>query len=101
MRHPIIPRGGTMFKHFSVLFMIYWSGMASGAELASPDGQVRVDVGVESGQLGYRVTVDGQELVARSPLGIDSSAGDFTTGVRVFAQSVPVEVVTNYALAAG
>lgn len=91
----------TMIKYFNILFMVSVSAAASAMELASPDGSVRTDFAVESGRLSYRVTVDGRELVARSPLGIDSSAGDFTEGVRVFAQSEPTGANVSYSLPAG
>jgi hypothetical protein len=58
-------------------------------------------VSVEDGRLGYRVLVDDVELVARSPLGLDSTAGDFTRGVRLARQSDPSDYGQVYRLPAG
>jgi alpha-glucosidase len=40
--------------------------------VASPDGKVRVELASNSGVLGYRVTVDGKQVIAPSKLGIRS-----------------------------
>jgi hypothetical protein len=74
---------------------------AQAMEIDSPDGRVRADVSVEDGRLVYRVLLGEQELLARSPLGLDSSAGDFHSGVRIVSESAPSDVNAPYDLPAG
>jgi alpha-glucosidase len=41
--------------------------------VASPDGKVRAEISSKAGVLGYRVTVDGKQVLAQSKLGIRSN----------------------------
>ncbi len=50
--------------------------------IQSPDGKIMVTMELDDrGQPGYRVLYDGQEMVARSPLGIKTNIGDYTQGL--------------------
>jgi hypothetical protein len=90
-----------MFRPTAALIAMVLSSSASAIELTSSDGRIRADVAVEGGVLGYRVLLDGHEVVARSPLGVDSSAGNFITSVRVDEQSDSIDVEQEYVLHAG
>ena len=52
-----------------------WAGTPSAGTpttVASPDGKIRVELSSSSGNLAYRITVDGKQVIAPSRLGIRS-----------------------------
>lgn len=60
-----------------------------GRTLSSPDGRIVVTVDVAQGHAFYSVSRDGKPMLDDSPLGIATSAADFTGGV-LLAGSSPV-----------
>jgi hypothetical protein len=74
---------------------------AGAAEIESPDGHVQAEIEVRDRRLEYRVTLDSQELLAWSPLGLASTAGDFLKDVNQVEASTPEDVAMSYDLAAG
>ncbi len=56
--------------------------LAEGAEVRSPDGRLAVEVGVDDQGLFYRVRMDGDPVLERSPLGLETSIGSFGAGLR-------------------
>jgi hypothetical protein len=46
--------------------------------MSSPDGQLVVNVSCEGGRLYYDATLDGQQMMEKSALGLKTSIGDFT-----------------------
>jgi hypothetical protein len=70
-------------------------------EITSPDGQVKVTISVEDGRLGYRVAYDSKELVAWSPLGLETSVGDFRNGVKIVDEGNVETVKKSYDLPLG
>jgi len=46
--------------------------------VSSPDGQLVVNVSCEGGRLYYDATLDGQQMMEKSALGLKTSIGDFT-----------------------
>lgn len=90
-----------MFRSaFSLAVMLIPASLHA-IEVTSPDGRVRAEITVGDGVLRYRVLLDGAEIVAPSPLGLDSTAGDFTSQVRVVEQTEPALVEEEYVLHAG
>jgi hypothetical protein len=69
---------------------------AHALEIASPDGQVKVTISVEDGRLGYQVAYDSHELVAWSPLGIETTAGDFRSDVKIVDEGTIETVKKSY-----
>lgn len=69
---------------------------AHALEIVSPDGHVKVTVSVEDGRLGYQVAYDSQQLVAWSPLGLETSAGDFRSGVKIVDEGTIETVKKSY-----
>jgi hypothetical protein len=74
---------------------------AHAMEIASPNGKLKAIISIQDGQLGYRVTLDSDELVAWSPLGLETSAGDFRTGLKIVDQGQIEPVTTSYDLPLG
>lgn len=66
--------------------------------VASPDGELRIDVGLEAGRPRYRIVrvIDGveQPVVADSTLGVETSVGSVSDGLTVASRS-PTETVTS------
>jgi hypothetical protein len=88
------------------VFLLAYPSLASlpragAAEFQSPDGHIRAEVDVRDGSLQYRIELDGDEMLAWSPLGLDSTAGDFRTGVKLTGISTNLESTESYDLAAG
>lgn len=69
---------------------------AHALEITSPDGQVKVTISVEEGRLGYRVAYDSKELVAWSPLGLETTAGDFRSDVKIVDEGTVETVKKSY-----
>lgn len=53
--------------------------------VASPDGQTTVSVILNNQQISYSVVKNGIQQISPSPTGINTSAGDFTTGVSLIS----------------
>ncbi|MEO8061144.1 MAG: glycoside hydrolase family 97 catalytic domain-containing protein [Pseudomonadota bacterium] len=53
--------------------------------IASPDGHILVQVIVADGQATYSVTIDGQEILQKSRLGLVRDDADFSQGVDITA----------------
>ena len=51
-------------------------------DVASPDGRLVVTVGDEGGHIFYSVRYDGRLMLGRSALGLRTSIGDFSAGLR-------------------
>jgi len=51
---------------------------AEDVKVSSPDGQLVVNVSCEGGRLYYDATLDGQQMMEKSALGLKTSIGDFT-----------------------
>jgi hypothetical protein len=81
------------------LFLAIAATLATSAhalEITSPDGQLKVTISVEDGRLGYRVAYDSKELVAWSPLGLETSAGDFRSDVKIVDEGKVETIKKSY-----
>lgn len=58
------------------LFSVAQTADAATVNIESPSGKVRVHISDESGHLIYKVTADGKDVLAASPLGIRTNATD-------------------------
>lgn len=73
---------------------------ASLTTVSSPDGQTTVSVALNNQQLSYSVVKNGSTIIDSSPLGINTSVGDFTNGVS-FVSFTTNEVDETYSLPSG
>lgn len=55
---------------------------AQEAQVVSPDGNLKVDVGVVNGKPLYSVSYKGKPMLENSPLGILTNEGDFSSGMK-------------------
>ena len=67
-------------KRITVLLWVFVSVIYAWADFSaqSPDGRIKLEVGMNDGKPFYRVTYDGQAMLADSPLGVVTNVGDFT-----------------------
>jgi hypothetical protein len=80
---------------------ITFATSAHALEITSPDGQLKVAISVEDGRLGYRVTRDSQEFVAWSPLGLETTSGDFRDGVKIVDEGNVETIKKSYDMPLG
>ena len=70
------------------LALLAYGGMAHAADvLTSPDGHLKVTVGLKGGKPYYSVQRDGQPIVNRSFLGFTLADGDFDSNFKVVGKS--------------
>jgi hypothetical protein len=81
--------------------VVTMTASAHALEITSPDGQLKATISVEDGRLGYRVAYGSQELVAWSPLGLETTAGDFRSDVKIVDESEIETVKKSYDLPLG
>ncbi|MCD8310523.1 MAG: glycoside hydrolase family 97 protein [Prevotellaceae bacterium] len=68
------------------------------ATVSGPDGLLQVTVKCpEGGMISYAVTYNGKQLLEPSPLGLSTTAGDFTGGMTLTAQQTRT-IEENYTL---
>ncbi len=63
--------------------MLILSALTAQAQtvIAGPDGKTQVNVFAEEGKIFYTVTYDGVRFLDKSPLGLNTNVGDFTSGL--------------------
>lgn len=67
-------------------------------EITSPDGHLKVSVGCDGGVANYSVVLDNDTLICKSPLGMDTNMGNFTSGLHIASCVAPKEVKESYSL---
>lgn len=74
------------------------SFVAQAESVVSPDGGLIVNVGCKEGKSVYSVSLDGEAFLLESPLGLDTSLGDFASGMTLLPASDAEEVSYSYSL---
>lgn len=75
-----------MKKYFTTALLSLAMALSAQAEkisVASPDGQITVNVDCTDGQLHYNVMYAGKPFIEQSQLGMKSNVGDFSTALSV------------------
>lgn len=85
-------------KHSITAFLLLLTGMIGAQTVKSPDGRLSVDVGAADGQAHYSVKLDEKVFVEQSPLGINTTFGDFTKGVSLRKVSEAKRVTDDYTM---
>ncbi len=71
---------------------------AQNVQITSPDGKLVVTVFVENGSPFYNVTLNNKQFLEKSPLGINTNIGDFSSDLTL-NDSVAIKKITdNYSL---
>ena len=58
---------------------------AEEVKVKSPSGNLDVTVNDEGGKATYQVTLDGKQMLTKSNLGLNTSIGDLTKGLKIVA----------------
>ncbi|WP_244298993.1 glycoside hydrolase family 97 protein [Flavobacterium nitrogenifigens] len=64
----------------------------------SPDGKLAVSVSADNGMPQYSVTYNEKTFIEKSPLGLKTNAGDFSSGLALQANSIQNKVDESYQL---
>ncbi|PRD54621.1 glycoside hydrolase family 97 protein [Sphingobacterium gobiense] len=75
------------YLRFLCLFTVVLAGKLTAKEVPmdSPDKSVSVSCSIDHGQLIYTVTYKGKVILEKSPLGLETNEGDFTTNLQIVA----------------
>lgn len=87
----------TLFKYLAI-FLVFLSGnlaFAQVAEIASPDGKLKLAVFSEDGKALYTVTLQGKVMLEKSPLGVITNESDFSKNLK-FTDSKKDQVSKSY-----
>jgi hypothetical protein len=86
-----------------VVLLAQAAGLSAPSEhaIASPDGRIRVHVGVEGGQPRYDVLLDGRRALASSPLGLRTRGADLASGLTLKGAGSVVPFREDYTLTHG
>ena len=71
---------------------------ASEKEVLSPDGRLKVVVSDEGGIPSYQVFYDGVTFIEKSPLGMKTTIGDFTSSLSLGSEIKEISIRKNYRL---
>lgn len=71
---------------------------ASEKEVLSPDGRLKVVVSDEGGIPSYQVFYDGVTFIEKSPLGMKTTIGDFTSSLSLGSEIKETSIRKNYRL---
>lgn len=79
--------------------IICFTGLyASEKDVLSPDGRVKVVVSDEGGMPSYQVLYDGVVFIKKSPLGLKTNIGDFTSSLTLGSDIAELPIWKNYRL---
>lgn len=71
---------------------------ASEKKVLSPDGRLKVVVSDEGGIPSYQVFYDGVTFIEKSPLGMKTTIGDFTSSLSLGSEIKETSIRKNYRL---
>ena len=63
---------------------------AEEVKVKSPSGNLEVAVSDEGGKATYQVSLDGKQMVTKSNLGLNTSIGDLTNGLKIIGSKTEV-----------
>ena len=73
----------------TILFAaVVFSACTPRTSLTSPDGSIRLDFSLDSGEPRYAVSVDGKAFIEPSPLGLEALGADLGSGFELVSTSV-------------
>ena len=61
---------------------------AEEVKVKSPSGNLEVVVNDEGGKATYQVLLDGKQMVTKSNLGLNTSIGDLTNGLKILGSKI-------------
>ncbi|HZK28032.1 MAG TPA: glycoside hydrolase family 97 N-terminal domain-containing protein, partial [Thermoclostridium sp.] len=64
-------------------FSLFISSTLYSQEVSGPDGKLKLNVEIENGAPIYSVTYNGKSILEKSPLGLLTNEGDFSSNMRL------------------
>lgn len=86
------------FKSIICLCLISFFKLNAQSIIKSPDGKLKVSVSLENGMPAYSVTYNEKIFLEKSPLGLKTNVGDFTTGLSLEANVNQNKIDDTYQL---
>lgn len=86
-----------LLSSFAAMMCI--TGLYAGEkDVLSPDGRLKVVVSDEGGMPSYQVFYDGVAFIKKSPLGVKTTIGDFTSSLSLGSEIKEASIRKNYHL---
>lgn len=86
------------FKYVLCLCLLSFFNLNAQSVIKSPDGKLKVSVFVTNGQPFYSVSYNEKVFLEKSPLGLKTNVGDFTTGLVLKSDVAQKKIDENYQL---
>ncbi|WP_343617193.1 glycoside hydrolase family 97 catalytic domain-containing protein [Flavobacterium sp.] len=84
---------------FSIcLLLVSFFKLNAQSAIKSPDGKLEVSVSVNNGMPQYSVTYNEKTVIEKSPLGLKTNAGDFSSGLTLDENSIQNKIDESYEL---
>ncbi len=85
-------------KKIIFLCLVSFFKLNAQSVVKSPDGKLAVSVSADNGMPQYSVTYNEKTFIEKSPLGLKTNAGDFSSGLALQANSIQNKVDESYQL---
>ncbi len=85
-------------KKILFLCLVSFFKLNAQSVVKSPDGKLAVSVSVNNGMPQYSVTYNEKTFIEKSPLGLKTNAGDFSSGLTLEANSIQNKIDESYQL---
>ena len=86
------------FKCALVLFLMSFFAVNAQSVVKSPDGKLTVLVSLANGMPTYSISYNTKASLEKSPLGLKTNVGDFTSGLALDANVIQNKIDENYEL---
>jgi hypothetical protein len=86
------------FKYILFLCLLPFFGLKAQSVAESPDGKLKVLVSLSNGQPAYSVSYNEKTFLEKSPLGLKTNVGDFTSGLVLDAKVNQNKIDETYEL---
>ncbi|KAF2342989.1 glycoside hydrolase family 97 protein [Flavobacterium tistrianum] len=85
-------------KKIIFLCLVSFLKLNAQSVVKSPDGKLAVSVSADNGMPQYSVTFSEKTFIEKSPLGLKTNAGDFSSGLTLKANSIQNKIDESYQL---
>src|SRR6187402_3553500 len=86
------------FRYILFFSLLSFFGLTAQSVVQSPDGKLKVFVSLNNGQPNYSVTYNEKTFLEKSPLGLKTNVGDFTSGLVLDAKVNQNKIDETYEL---
>lgn len=86
------------FRYILFFSLLSFFGSTAQSVVQSPDGKLKVFVSLNNGQPNYSVTYNEKTFLEKSPLGLKTNVGDFTSGLVLDAKVNQNKIDETYEL---